>query len=635
VGTLITLNAFIAGFFAFAAVHYAVHWWLSRHERVFLVFSVQCALYTVFSLAIISFFRARTIPDAQATLDRFVTIGVLGHPLILQLYADLGGRRDRAFRALVTGALVFLAVLNLWAPLRGTVVELRTMVLPGGGTGLLPIRTPPGVSLILLYVLVLAIKGYGFFVGRAIWRRDRAGAILVAIGTAAALGGTALAIVIDFANVRAPYAGALTHPIFVVCVALFLAREYSARGARLRAHRERLEELVATRTRELSDAKDEAERANQAKGEFLAHMSHEIRNPLHIILGYAQLLERDAALPEAQQKRAGIVRSSGNHLLTLMNDVLEMAKIEARHPELAEAAFDLRATLDEIERMFAGQAASKGIALTLECAPDLPRTILGDGAKVKQILINLAGNALKFTERGSIRFKASASASADGAIVAKIVVADTGIGIAAHDTARIFQPFEQLDAGKRAGGTGLGLAISLGHARLMGGDLAVESAPGIGSTFTFTFLAKSVGLAAPLTDREPIAHVVAGATRAKVLIVDDAAVNRQVLAELLSGPRFETRTAADGTDAISVHEEWRPHLVLIDLRMPGMGGLEAIRRLRAAGSRAAIGALSASARADDEHQSLAFGADFFLGKPYDDRELMDRIAGVLQRPLPA
>ena len=273
----------------------------------------------------------------------------------------------------------------------------------------------------------------------------------------------------------------------------------------LRAHRERLEELVATRTRELSAAKDEAERANQAKSQFLAHMSHEIRNPLHIILGYAQLLERDAALPEAQQKRAGIVRSSGNHLLTLMNDVLEMAKIEARHRELVEDRFDPWATLDEVERMFAGEAASKGIELTIACAPELPRSILGDGAKVKQILINLAGNALKFTERGSIRFKASASAIADGAIVAKIVVADTGIGIAAHDTARIFQPFEQLDAGKRAGGTGLGLAISLGHARLMGGDLTVESAPGVGSTFTFTFAAKSVGLAASPAAREPIA----------------------------------------------------------------------------------------------------------------------------------
>ena len=189
--TLITVNAVLAGFFAFAAIHYAVHWWLSRHERVLLVFSVQCAVYALLCLALNSFFRARTIPDTQATLDRVMTIGVVLHVLLLQFYADLGGRRDRTFRALVTGALVFLGVLNQWAPLRGTVLELRTMPLPWGGTGLLPIRTPPGAALALLYLLVLAIQGYGFFVARAIWRRDRAGAILIAIGAAAMLSAAA------------------------------------------------------------------------------------------------------------------------------------------------------------------------------------------------------------------------------------------------------------------------------------------------------------------------------------------------------------------------------------------------------------------------------------------------------------
>ena len=448
---------------------------------------------------------------------------------------------------------------------------------------------------------------------RAIWKRDRTGALLVLFGAAAILAGASLGFLVDFAKVRTPYAGAIPHAINVLCVAFFLAREYAARGARvaaterqfeaafehspigkallrtdgrflrvnrafcnivgstaeelrgrrlydifhdddegslefrqlfegegrtyslerrlvrkegdpgwallvvsvvpddhgravqmiahvqdvteLRAHRQGLEELVATRTRQLSAAKDEAERANRAKSEFLAHISHEIRNPLHVMLLCAQILERDPTLGGSQQTQVGILRSSGNHLLALMNDLLEMAKLEARRPELVEDRFDPRATLDEVERMFAGEAAAKGIEIEIACEAGFPRAILGDGGKVKQILINLAGNALKFTERGTIRFEASASAIADGAagadgLCVKIVVADTGIGIAKSDTARIFQPFEQLDAGKRAGGTGLGLAISLGHARLMGGDLTVESAPGIGSTFTFTFVAK-------------------------------------------------------------------------------------------------------------------------------------------------
>jgi PAS domain S-box-containing protein len=747
------VNAVLAGFFACAAIHYAVHWWLSRNERVFLVFSVQCALYSVFCVAISAFFRATTIPDAQAALDRFVTLGVLIHILLLHLYADLGNRRDRVFRGLVTAVLGFLAVLNLWVPVRGTVLALRPMPLPWGGTGLLAIRTPPGVFLAVQYLFVLAIQIYGFFVARAIWKRDRTGAVLLAVGAAAILIGFALGVLVDFAKVRAPYAGALPHAINVLCVAFFLSREYAARGARavaterqfeaafehspigkalvatdgrflrvnrsfcrilgssaeeigarrlydifpdddeietesgrlltgevqahtverrlvrkegdpvwarlvmsvvpddhghpakmvahvqdvteLRTHREKLEDIVTTRTRELSAAKDEAERANRAKSQFLAHISHEIRNPLHVMLLYAQILERDPALGEPQKAQVGIVRSSGNHLLSLMNDLLEMAKIEAHHRELVEDRFDPWTTLDEVEKMFAGEAASKGLALEIACAPDLPHAILGDAGKVTQILINLAGNALKFTERGSIRFQASASAIADGAggpdgsILVKIAVADTGIGIAAHDVTRIFQPFEQLDAGKRAGGTGLGLAISLGHARLMGGDLTVASAPGIGTTFTFTFVAKSVGLAASRAAGGPIVQVEAGATRVKVLIVDDLAVNREALSELLSAPRFETRTASDGPGAISIHADWHPDLMLIDLRMPGMTGLEAIRRLRAAGSRAAIGAVSASALADDERQALALGADFFLGKPFDDRQLMERIARVL------
>ncbi len=475
---LITVNAALAGFFACAAIHYAVHWWLSRHERVVLVFSLQCALYTVFCLAINAFFRAKTVPDAQATLDRFVTIGLLTHAFVLQFYADLGGRRDRGFRALVAGALAFLAFLNQWAPLRGIVLELRPMPMPGGGTGLLPIRTPPGVSLALLYLVVLVIQGYGFFVARLLRRRDRTGAILIASGSVAILAGAALGFLVDFAKVRAPYAGALPHAIFVVCVALYLSRQYAARGARmaaterqfeaafehspigkallatngrflrvnrafcnivgstaeeirgtrlydifrdddegsiefrqlfegegrtytlerplvrkegdpawarlvvsvvpdnhgrpaqmiahvqdvteLRAHRERLEELVATRTRQLSDAKDVAERANRAKSEFLAHISHEIRNPLHVMLLCAQLLERDPALGGTQQTQVGILRSSGNHLLTLMNDLLEMAKLEARRPVLVEDRFDLRATLDEVERMYSGEVAVQG-----------------------------------------------------------------------------------------------------------------------------------------------------------------------------------------------------------------------------------------------------------------------------------
>jgi PAS domain S-box-containing protein len=235
------VHACLAGFFAFAAIHYAVHWWFSRNERVFLVFSIQCALYTAFCVAIVAFFAAKTIPDVQAALDRFVTLGVLAHAVVLKFYAYLGDRRDRAFHALVMGVLVLLAVLNQWVPLRGTVLELKTLQLPGGVTSLLPIRTPPGVPLAILYLAVLVVHTYGFFVTHVIWKRDRSGAVLVAVGSAVVLVGAGIAFLVDFAKVQAPYTGAAPHAIFVLCVSLFLSREYSARGTRVVASERKFE----------------------------------------------------------------------------------------------------------------------------------------------------------------------------------------------------------------------------------------------------------------------------------------------------------------------------------------------------------------------------------------------------------
>jgi PAS domain S-box-containing protein len=742
---MISVNAGLAGFFACAALLHALHWWRSRQERALLIVAIQCAWYTAFCLAMNAYYRATTIPEMQATLDRFVSMGMLVHAVALQLYVELGARRDRAFRVLVTAVLVFLSLLNQWAPLRGTVIALQTVQLPGGTTSVLPVRTPAGASMAIGYLAVSLVYGYGFVVVRGIWKRDRAGALLIAAATTAIMLGVVSAILIDFANVRAPYLGATPHAIFVSCMTFFLAREYSARGARvaatqrqlesafehtpigkallaldgrfleanralcnllgftpdelearrlaeithhedgdepelqrlldvpaytvekrfirkdaepiwallavsavrddqgrpvqifaqmqdvteLRAYRERLEEIVVTRTRELEEAKQQAERASQAKSQFLAHISHEIRTPLHVMLAHAQGLERDPTLGEAQRMKLGISISSGKHLRTLINDVLEMSKIEAGHPELVEGPFDLWAALVEVERMFAAEAAAKAIELTIERVEGLPRWLLGDGAKVKQILINLSSNALKFTQRGSIRLRASASPLANDSVLVEIGVADTGIGIQPQCIARIFQPFEQLDAGQWAGGTGLGLAISLAHAGLMGGDLRVESVPGSGSTFTFSFVAQLPRPeAVPAAPAEPVVPGLDGRGY-KALIVDDLAFNRDLLVELLSEQGFETRTGVDGADAISIHADWHPDLVLIDLRMQGMGGLEAIRRIRDGGSRAAIGALSASALEEDERLAMGFGASFFIRKPYDFSELWGEIVVVL------
>jgi len=744
------MNPWLAGFFAFAAVHYAIQWWFSRSERVLLVFSIQCALYTVFCSVSVALARATTIPDVQAGLVRAMTLGPLVHVVLLQFYACVSGRRDRTFRALLTAVFVALGILNLWVPMRGIVTALQSIALPGGGVSVLPIRTPPGAALGLYYLASAVAEGYGFVVARALWRRDRSGAVLVAVAACTIVIGTANSTLVDFAKLPAPYLGALPHTLFVLCMALLLSREYSARGARVsatarqfetvferspigkalfaadgrilrvnrafshilrstaeeicarglydifredgegsieaecrrllagevpayavekrlvqkegdpvwlllvvsvvpddrgqpvqmiahirdvtevRAYRERLENDVATRTRQLREAKDEAERASKAKSLFLAHMSHEIRSPLHVMLLNAVLLESDPSLAAEQLKWIETIQKSGKHLTSILNNVLEMSKVEAGRVTLVEAPFDVSATLDEVGQMFAAEAASRGTELRIDPSPELPRSLLGDGRKVKQILINLVSNAVKFTRQGSIRVTATWSAVTDAAARVEIVVADTGIGIAEKDRLRLFQPFEQLDGGARAGGTGLGLAISLAYARFMGGDLGVESTPGVGSRFKLTFMAKRAEREqARELSGPPNAIAPTPAARWKVLIVDDMDVNRDAVAELLAKNAFETRTAADGATGLSIHAAWGPDVVLMDLRMPGMNGLEAIRQLRAAGSRAAIGALTAGAFGDDEPEALRAGANFFMRKPFNDRELLDGLARVL------
>jgi PAS domain S-box-containing protein len=371
----------------------------------------------------------------------------------------------------------------------------------------------------------------------------------------------------------------------------------------------------------LQAAKEAADAASRAKSYFLASVSHELRTPLNGILGYTQILRRDSELTDRQREGLRVIHESADHLLALINDVLDLSKIEADRIELQPADFDLPEFVVGVERVFTPRADEKGILFESAVAADLPQWVRGDEQRLRQVVFNLVANAVKFTRTGGVVF--SVQQVEDGAI--RFSVSDTGPGIAPEDLARLFQPFTQVGqhSGSAACGTGLGLAISRSLVERMGGRLHVESKPGWGSRFWFE-VALPAAAAAPAGVSD--ARRVTGyeGSRRRVLIVDDNRANRAVMVEMLAPLGFELAEAADGTAALAETDRFQPELVLMDLRLPGkIDGLEATRRLRRqpAGGALRIVAVSASAYEVDRSECFAAGCDGFLAKPFREEEL--------------
>ena len=407
--------------------------------------------------------------------------------------------------------------------------------------------------------------------------------------------------------------------------------------------------------RELRDAKEAAEAASRAKGEFLANMSHEIRTPLNGVIGAIDLLLSTPLSPR-QADLARVSQSSGRSLLALVGDVLDFAKIEAGRLDLEAVAFDVGACVREAATILSAGAREKGLALDVEVDPAVPSRALGDPTRLRQVLINLVGNAVKFTPSGRVSIRATLDAPREtpedggagtGATV-RFAVTDTGVGIPPDRLDRLFRSFSQADASttRRYGGTGLGLAICKRLAEMMGGRVGVESAEGRGSTFWFT---ARLGRAAPgdrplQTAPAPVPAAASPpadpvpAARGRVLVVDDNPVNRLLATEYLAHAGHACDEAADGAEAVEAVFRRPCDLVLMDCQMPGTDGLEAtrlIRRREAAadqGRRVPVIALTAAATPGDRERCVAAGMDGYLTKPIDRAELLREVADLLPRP---
>lgn len=386
-----------------------------------------------------------------------------------------------------------------------------------------------------------------------------------------------------------------------------------------------LESKVSERTASLLQAKRKADSANKAKSQFLANMSHELRTPLNSVIGFSQILTRRDDIPQDAIEDIQRISRSGEHLLSLINDVLDIAKIEAGKIVLNKSAANIKQMLDDVYQLFLPEMQIKGLNFEIFGQEDTPDVLWCDERKVKQVLLNLLSNALKFTEAGNISIHVNYRNE-----IMTLNVSDTGKGIASDEMDKVFEKFEQTKTGLESNqGTGLGLAISREFARLMSGELTIRSEVGVGTDFIFKFKANEID-ATEIKEHEKIIKIKDNEKQYHILIVDDSELNLEVLSKLLLSVGFVVHLAGSGEQAIDFCHSLQPHLIFMDQKMPGLNGDEATKIIKEDYPDIKIVTLTASILEEDEHKNLTAGSEKVLRKPFKEKEIFSTLKELLK-----